>query len=164
MPRNLAIIALAALSTGCTAAKATLHVVTAEQALARAREQDADELALYEYTLARRYLEKAREEQGYADYKTAALLAKMAADWADKSIIAIERGGRKMGVGDAGSDLSDQMVVPQVPDVPEEDISEPLPPPPDIDILAPAEGEEPVPKPKPAPDDDILAPEEGEAP
>jgi hypothetical protein len=106
MRAALVLMALA-LSGGCTAAKATVQIVTAEQALGRAREHEAAELATYEYTMAVRYLEKSKEEAGYSDYKTSESLARQAADWADQSIIAIERGGRGVGMEEAGSELSD---------------------------------------------------------
>lgn len=85
-------VAIAAATSGCTAIKATVHVAQAEQALAEARNHDAQNLAIYEYTMAIRYLEKAREEHGSADYRICENLARRSAEWADKAIISIERG------------------------------------------------------------------------
>ena len=85
-------LALAVGATGCTAIKATVHVAQAEQALAEARNRDAQNLAVYEYTMAIRYLEKAREEHGSADYRISENLSKRSAEWSDKAIISIERG------------------------------------------------------------------------
>lgn len=96
--------AITAAVTGCTAIKATVHVAQAEQALADARDHDAQNLAVYEYTMAVRYLEKAREEHGSADYRISEDLSKRSAEWADKAIIAIERGRKGIDMlEDAGS-------------------------------------------------------------
>src|SRR5678815_4764559 len=84
------LLALGLVLPGCTAARAEVSIVTADQALGRAREQDADTLAVYEYTMASRYLEKAKEEAGYSDFKAAQQLAAKSANWADQAIIAIE--------------------------------------------------------------------------
>jgi hypothetical protein len=92
---------------GCTATKATIHLVAADQALGRASEHGAAERAPYEYTLAVRYLEKAREEAGYSEYKVASSLARQAADYADQAIIVIEKQGGARMVDAAGRDLSD---------------------------------------------------------
>jgi hypothetical protein len=140
MPRSLRCCSFAAvvLLAGCTAARAEVSIVTADQALGRAREQDADTLAVYEYTMATRYLEKAKEEAGYSDYKAAQQLADKSANWADQAIIAIESGGRgtdiehaEQGLSDQG--LSDQPVEPR-PDTPPE-------PPPTLPSNPPTEPE-----------------------
>ena len=101
LPLLFTIIALG----GCTALKSTVHLAQAEQALVDARGRNAQNLAVYEYTMAIRYLEKAREENGSADYRVAENLAKRSVEWADKAIIAIE-GGRR-GVDVLGDDFGE---------------------------------------------------------
>ena len=108
MQRLSAVLLAAALASGCTATKATVNLVLADEAVLRAKEANAPELAVYEYTLAVRYLEKAREEAGYADYKQSEALAKKAAEYADQAVIAIQKGGRNLDIQEAGEDLSDQ--------------------------------------------------------
>ncbi len=108
MNRPLVLLLVAVLAAGCTAAKASVTLVLADQAVDRAQEANAPELAVYEYTMAIRYLEKAREEAGYADYKASETLAKKAAEYADQSIIVIQRGGRDLKLDEAGDDLTDE--------------------------------------------------------
>lgn len=79
--------------TGCTAVKSSVHLVQAEQDVTRAEQRNADDEAVYEYTMALRYLEKAREENGYADYKDSSELSKSASEWADKAVKVVEMGG-----------------------------------------------------------------------
>ena len=79
--------------SGCTAVKSSVHLIQAEQDVTRAKERNADDEAVYEYTMALRYLEKAREENGYADYKDSTELSKSATEWADKAVKVTEMGG-----------------------------------------------------------------------
>jgi hypothetical protein len=99
---------LVASSLGCAAAKSTYHLVEAEQALKGADESRADELAVYEYTMATRYLEKAREESQYAEYKVSVQLARKSAQWSDRAIITIQREGRDLDL-DGFEDLPDDL-------------------------------------------------------
>ncbi len=87
-------IALLMLSGGCTAAKASFQIVNAEQALTRAHTQGAPGIAEYEYTMARLYLEKAREEAGYSEFRMADALARQSAEWSDRAVIFVEKRGR----------------------------------------------------------------------
>ena len=73
-------IALLALS-GCMAAKGSIEVVRADEAVRRAEERGAAEHAIYEHTLSQRYLEKAHEELGRNDFRDATELARSAAPW-----------------------------------------------------------------------------------
>ena len=79
--------------SGCTAVKSSTHLVQAEQAVTRAELRNADDDAVYEFTMAMRYLEKAREENGYADYKDSTNLSKAATEWAEKAVKVVEMGG-----------------------------------------------------------------------
>ena len=99
----------AVLGSGCIALKTTVHVTQAEQALAQARDYNAQEAAPYEYTMAVRYLEKSREEIGWSDYRMSEDLAKRSIEWSDKAIITIERGNRGIDfLRDAPDLLTDQ--------------------------------------------------------
>jgi hypothetical protein len=143
----------------CTASKANIQIVTAEETLRQARELKADRASAYEYVMAARYLTKAKEEAGYADYRVADALARQSAEWADRAIIATERRGR------TDFDLDDFQEAP-TPPAPTTPLA-PVPPVPTAptgleDILGPsatpAPGEPapapPAPVPEPAPIED----------
>lgn len=80
--------------SGCTASKVSLELISAEQSLLRAERYGAAEQATYEYTMALRYLEKAREEAGYSELRVADALARKSAEWSDRAIIFVERRGK----------------------------------------------------------------------
>lgn len=126
-------IALLLLLVGCTASKASIQIVNADDALRRAREYDADRLAEYEYVMAMRYLEKAKEEAGHSEFRVADALARHSAEWSDRAIIFVEKRGR--------SDL-------QLDDFSEDSMS------PSVDAPAP----QPAPAPVPSGLEDILGP------
>ncbi|MBN2800369.1 MAG: hypothetical protein JXX28_14615 [Deltaproteobacteria bacterium] len=96
--------------SGCTATKAAYHIVDAADAVSRAEERRAPELAVYEYTLATRYLDKAREEAGYSDYLASVRLSQLSEEWADRSIIAIDQEGRDVQL--EGVDAAPQRTAP----------------------------------------------------
>lgn len=83
---------------GCTAIKASAQVTRAEAALGVARDEGADAKAVYEYTMALRYLEKAREEIGWTDYRMSDELSVRSMEWADKAIIAMDHGKRGLEI------------------------------------------------------------------
>lgn len=82
--------------SGCTAAKATIQIVSAEQALRRADTHDCERIAAYEYVMAEQYLAKAREEAGYSEFRIADALARRSAEWSDRAIIFVERRGQEV--------------------------------------------------------------------
>mgnify|MGYP000270935182 CR=1 FL=1 len=125
--RRLVPISLLVALAGCTAAKASLQIVNAEQSLTRAHSQGAEDIATYEYTMARLYLEKAQEEAGYSEFRIADALARQSAEWSDRAVIFVEKRGR--------TEIElDDFVLPEKP------------------TEAPA----PKPAPTPAPDEDWL--------
>ncbi len=71
----LLLLAVAALQTACGPIRSTTGMVDARAAIRAAEEVNADSVALYEMTLAREYLDKAREEMGYNDYFVAEQLS-----------------------------------------------------------------------------------------
>ena len=101
---------------GCTASKATLQLVAAEQSLVRAESYEAPVKAEYEYTMALRYLEKAREEAGYSEFRIADALARKSAEWSDRAIIFVERRGKAELSVDDLPDLVREVPAPQ-PDI-----------------------------------------------
>lgn len=115
------LIFLAALSlSACTAVNAQLHIERADSALQRAAERGADTGALYEWTLANRFLDKAREEVRQNHFGTAGELADAAHSYADQSIIALETQGRDLEIDETsldtlpdriGTDLVDEVDV-----------------------------------------------------
>jgi hypothetical protein len=76
--------ALVSSTTGCGPILSASFVVDAEAKLAAAKASQADTNAIYEYTAAEQYLQKAREELGYADYGPAIDYAFKAADLAQQ--------------------------------------------------------------------------------
>ncbi len=154
------LVALAALAVGCTAAKANIQLISAEQALLRADSEGAEEVAGYEYTMAKRYLEKAREEVGYSEYRVADALARQSAEWSDRAIIFVERRGR------TDINLDDFSAVPAAvppPSQPPPTVPDDIAPgeegkPTDEDLFAPVEPDldpDPDPEPEPEPNDDF---------
>jgi hypothetical protein len=81
------ILVFAVLVSGCAAARSTVHLVAAQQAVQRAETHRAPELAAYEYTMASELLGKAREEAFDAQHHDAIELAREAADWADRATV-----------------------------------------------------------------------------
>lgn len=98
---------LTAAAPACTYTKATYHLADAELTIVRARQYGAGEHSVYEMTMAQRYLDKAREEAGYAEYKTAWELALTASEWADAAVISMEERGIRGNVeaSTGGSDM-----------------------------------------------------------
>lgn len=66
----------ALLLPGCTAARATYFLLDAEQKYQDALQEGAEKAAPYEITLAREFLEKAKEEDGYSDFGATEALCK----------------------------------------------------------------------------------------
>ncbi len=85
MSRPLLLAAVLPLFIGACAARSTVQMVQAEQAIYLAREADAPERAVYEYTLAQQYLDKAREEWSHSDYGPADEFSRKAIDWAGRA-------------------------------------------------------------------------------
>ncbi len=86
LPRALALLLL----LSACAVRASVHLHQAEQAVALATEQGAEEHAPYEYTLALRHLEKAREEAWRGQHRTAEELAREAVSWAERASRPVE--------------------------------------------------------------------------
>ncbi len=83
-PNILAFAAALSLG-GCTAAKATYHLVEAGQDTLLTEQTDAPELAVYEWTKAEQYRIKAREEWSHSDFGAAEDFARKASEWAAKA-------------------------------------------------------------------------------
>ena len=81
---------------GCTAVLSTIKVVSADHAVREVDSRGANELAPYEYTLARRYAAKAIQESGDGENRTAIDLAKIAVVYADAANRKMAGGGRGM--------------------------------------------------------------------
>ena len=102
---------------GCTAAKATIQIVSAEQALRRADTYECEQIAAYEYVMAEQYLEKAREEAGYSEFRIADALARKSAEWSDRAIIFVERRGQEVNLEDFVEDsVEDSSEIAPSPD------------------------------------------------
>lgn len=80
---------MAALLTGflsaCGPIISTSALHDAAEAVDKARTVNAQTLAIYEFTSAEAYLEKAREEWGYSDYQHAIEYARRALEFADRA-------------------------------------------------------------------------------
>ncbi len=82
MIRQTVLLAALGLSLGCGPIQSTALLLDADVALDSARTANAERLAPYEYTAARLYLLKAREEVGYSDFDVAVDFARKAAKFA----------------------------------------------------------------------------------
>jgi len=89
---------LASLALGCGPVGATSVISDAEAAVTRARAADGERLAPYETVSAELYLEKAREEQGRAQYGAAMDLARQSRKFAE---LAAQRISEQRGRGSA---------------------------------------------------------------
>jgi len=85
MSRKLVFVALILPFLGGCAARSTLQIVQAEQALYLAREAEAPDRAVFEWTLAEQYMQKAREEWSHSDYGAADELARKSIHWAEQA-------------------------------------------------------------------------------
>jgi len=90
---------LVLLAAGCGPIRATSVIGDAEAAVFRARAADGERLAPYETISAELYLEKAREQQGRAQYGAAEELARQSLRFARE---AAERAGEQRSRGGAG--------------------------------------------------------------
>ena len=147
-------VLLCALLAGCAAGRAGIQLQDATVARDAARDAGAATEAVYEYTMAERYLEKAWEEAGTGQYRMCVDLAKKSAEWSDQAVVQIARGERTLDVDLQGIEDSDAgQVPPQTPP------SAPAPAP------DPAPAAEPAPDPAAAPEPAAPpAPEEAPAP
>ena len=95
------------LLSGC-AVKGTYHIAQAELAVSLAQEDEAEELAVYAWTMADAYLKKAREEYFYADYEAAEQYALAAEQWAERAREVVRRDSDPMNSApDALPELQD---------------------------------------------------------
>jgi hypothetical protein len=120
--RSLPILLSLILVSGCAAGRSTYFLWTAEREFMAATELEADQRAVYEYTMAHEHLLKAREEHGYSDYSTAEEMAKAATEWSSKASAVAEYGTTER-------DLMLQEMGEEVPDAAntvEEDYETPL--------------------------------------
>lgn len=85
MMRHLFAVFLLPLLGGC-AVRATSVLLQAEQKVRAAETAGAAERAPYEFTLAKTYLDKAKEETGTSDYGAAETLALRAGTYADAAL------------------------------------------------------------------------------
>jgi hypothetical protein len=81
----LLVLLAAPASSGCGPVISTYLIVTAQAELDGAQAAEADKYAVYEYTAASEYLQKAREEQGYADFGPAIDYSYKASELAKKA-------------------------------------------------------------------------------
>ncbi len=104
--------------TGCIAGKAGYYLVDTEKAYKAAEESGAEELAVYEFTLAKAYRAKAWEEMGYSAYGPAEAYAIQATEYALRAaqIARNERPDRSL----IEEIESDQGALPELVDRPQE--------------------------------------------
>jgi len=124
---SVRLAAVAFLAMGCAAARSTYHLVEAEQQLDLAREAGSEELAPFEWIMAREHMTKAHEEWGYSQFETAEQLAGSSTEWAQKAIEqSKERSGAKV-LEVVPDDVPDVLEAPvEAPDepsyIPEDDL------------------------------------------
>lgn len=93
---NLRIFLLAPfwfLLSSCGALAYQVTILRANHAFQRAQEAGAEEHAPYHYYRAQAYLEKAREEAGYADFQPALRYGRVALKSAKEALQRIQEGG-----------------------------------------------------------------------
>src|SRR2546428_565631 len=73
------------LNLGCGPIVSGVEIINANIALSAAETAGAKKTAIYEYTAAHEYLQKAREEHGYSDFWAARVYAEKALDYAIKA-------------------------------------------------------------------------------
>ncbi|OGQ91142.1 MAG: hypothetical protein A2289_01065 [Deltaproteobacteria bacterium RIFOXYA12_FULL_58_15] len=105
------------LSSGCGPIVSGVQIVNANIALSAAETAGAKHAAVYEYTAARVYLQKAREEHSYSDFWASRIYADKALDYAVRA--------RKTAA--ASADFVQPMVMPEAPPVLQETPAEPAP-------------------------------------
>lgn len=69
--------------TGCAPVVGSVQLVNADIAVDAAESAGAPKYAVYEFTMAREYLKKAREESGYSDFAAARVYAEKAIKYAE---------------------------------------------------------------------------------
>lgn len=74
----LLLVFVAVVETACGPIRSTASLVDAQKMIKAAENEQAEKFALYEMTLARRYMDKAYEELGYSDYFAAEQMAQKA--------------------------------------------------------------------------------------
>jgi hypothetical protein len=84
--RSLVTVLLGGLLWGCGPIMATQNIARADDAVAMAAAAYGDQYATYQYVSAVEYLEKAREEWGYSDFKQANLYAQRALEQAEMAL------------------------------------------------------------------------------
>ena len=99
--------------SGCAAGRASYFLVDATRAYKDAVDAGAVERAPYEITLAKEYLAKAREEDGYSDYGAAERLSKRSIEASQRAVV---RAGQ-------------QDILPDAKNVPEQHEKKPVAPP-----------------------------------
>lgn len=86
---SLTILACVGL-VACTATRISYNVVRAEEALLAAEAAGAPESAVYEYTMARNALDKAKDEVSQSQYKVASALALRSVLWSQRAQTFVE--------------------------------------------------------------------------
>lgn len=114
-------------STGCAAVRAGIQVQDAQAARDSAIQDGADTLAVYEFTMAERYLEKAWEEMGTGAYKTSVELSRKSAEWSDQAVVQMRRGDRGVAVDLDGLQDSSEAAPEPALDDPEPTQADPAP-------------------------------------
>jgi len=98
---------------GCAAGRAGIQVQDAIAARDSAIAEGADQDALYEFTMASRYLDKAWEEMGTGQYRMSVELSKKSAEWSDQAVVQMQRGARELDLD--LTDMRDAVPPPAVP-------------------------------------------------
>lgn len=87
--KRLAVAVVAALSvsglSACGPTQSTAFLIDAETMLEAARTAQADQLAPYEWTAARLYIQKSKEDVGYSEFEQAVEYSKKAVEFATRA-------------------------------------------------------------------------------
>lgn len=117
------LLAALSLSAGCGPIVSGVQTIKANVAISSAETAGAQRLAIYEYTAAREYLQKSREEHAYSDFWAARLYADKALDYALKARQKAE----------SAADTEQLIILPEEP----APAAPPPPPPQDAPVIVP---------------------------
>ncbi len=79
------VLPLSVLSVGCGPVVSGKNIIDANIAISAAKTAGAEKQSIYEYTAAKEYLQKAREEHGYSDFWAAGIYADKALEYAKQA-------------------------------------------------------------------------------
>jgi hypothetical protein len=91
------LVVLSLLGSGCASARSGYVLINAHRAIEKAQAAGAETKAVYEYTLAVAYYDKACEENSVNEFGHSDVLAQAASDWAARALESTSDAERDFG-------------------------------------------------------------------